>query len=89
MDASALLHRIRAFGVRGQGVQGEVGGRRLRIFSADRIVNPHVLERFAGLPAGAEALSYEGRLLVRVPDGILRLREWELVDAATGPEARQ
>lgn len=76
MTTDEILRRVRAFGIATQGVAAVVDGRPCRVFAADRMVNPHVLARWADRPAGTLLLEYEGRRLVRTRDGVVRLLSW-------------
>jgi methionyl-tRNA formyltransferase len=73
MSDAEILARIRAFGIASQGVLAETTSRRLRLFAAEPIVNPHVLAKYAGAAPGEIVLHYERARLIRTRDGVLKV----------------
>ena len=74
MSDGEILTRVRAFGVPGQGVGAEFGGRNWRVFDAEAISNSFVLEKYSGAAPGTLLLEYDGRRLVKSRDGVIKIR---------------
>lgn len=68
-----IARRVRAFGVPSQGVLATIDGRPARVIAAEQVHNPHVLTRFATRQAGEMLLSYDGGILVKSRDGIIKV----------------
>jgi methionyl-tRNA formyltransferase len=79
MSDEEICRRVRAFGVRSQGVRCTVDDRDYRVFRAEPLTNPHVIGRFATRAPGNLLLEYERALLIRTRDGVVRFSEWEPV----------
>jgi methionyl-tRNA formyltransferase len=77
MTTREVLRRIRAFGIASQGCRCLVGEETLLAFSADEIVNSYVKDRYSSASPGSLLATYEGKLLLKTVDGIIRLREWK------------
>ena len=77
MSDDEIVTRVRAFGISSQGVTAELNGRRLRLFDAEPIRNPHVLAKFAADEPGQVLLQYEGRWLIKSRDGIIKVNRGE------------
>jgi methionyl-tRNA formyltransferase len=80
MSDDEIVTRTRAFGVRSQGVVCVIGGERYRIFDAEAISNVHLLNEFIGCPASTLLLEYDGKLLVRTKDGIVKVKSYERLE---------
>lgn len=78
MSCDDILTRIRAFGVKSQGVQCRLDGRLIVVFDAERMTNPYVLRRFADHPCGTVLLSYDEKFIVKSKDGIIKIRSYLL-----------
>lgn len=68
-----IARRVRAFGVPSQGVLANIDGRPARVIAAEQFSNPYVLTRFATRQAGEMLLSYDGGILVKSRDGIIKV----------------
>jgi len=67
-----FLQRVRAFGHSTQGVYCAIDADAIVVYSAEAITHPYVLQALAGPPATA-ALSYDGKLIVRCADGLVKI----------------
>lgn len=81
----SILHRIKAFGTRNKGAWFEHGGLRVVVRDAELVANPFLEERRASFAPGQVLFAYERRLLVRHPEGFIKLKDldgaWEGVAA--------
>lgn len=82
----AIVHRIKAFGTRGKGAWFMCGGLRIVVRDAERVTNPFLLERTAGVAHGQVVFAYERKLLVRHRQGCIKLKDLdgEWAQALTG-----
>lgn len=80
MSNADILRRIRAFGIRSQGVVAKVGDAQIRIFDAQAISNTDLLRRYAGEARGSVVLRYEDHLLVRTREGLIKIKSFQACD---------
>lgn len=78
-----IVRRVRAFGVRSQGVTCSTGGGLFRIFEAEPITNLYLREQYAGFQAGQVLLRYEDRLLLKTREGIIKVKSYVLLSEAS------
>lgn len=81
-DTGTILKTVKSFGIRTQGTSLAARGRSLLVFAAEEIVNPYLLESFMDSPPGEIVLEYDGKILLRTADGIVKLTDF--VEAAAG-----
>lgn len=79
MDAKEILKKIRAFGIKSQGVILKVEDQTYRIFDAQEITNPYIIEKYEPCSAGRIIFHYENSFLLKVKDGILKIKYYNLV----------
>jgi methionyl-tRNA formyltransferase len=81
---SDFLRRVRAFGIRTQGIVCHIDGRSIRVFEAEAVDNSYFLAQYAGCPCGSLALAYDGKLIVRAADALVKIKSysWLTGDAA-------
>lgn len=75
-----FLLRVRAFGHGTQGVHCTVGERHLAVYAAEALDHPYLRAALAGAP-GTEALAYDGKLVARCADGLVKLTRFLVVPA--------
>lgn len=68
-----IERRVRAFGVPSQGVAARIDGQAARVVAVEQVVNPHVLARFSARQPGETVLKYDGGVLVKSRDGIIKV----------------
>lgn len=68
-----FLHRVRAFGHSTQGVHCTVDGKAIAVIAAEPIDHPYLTAALEPAPAGALALAYDGNLVVRCRDGLVKI----------------
>jgi methionyl-tRNA formyltransferase len=71
-----VLRRIRAFGIRSQGVWCVTSTGCLRVFAAEDVVNPTLNNAYASRSTGEILLEYGDKLLVKTRDGILKITSY-------------
>lgn len=74
MSDDEIITRVRAFGIKSQGVLCTVNDENYKVFDAERIFNGYLLDEFISYPCGALLLEYDDKLLVRTRDGIIRIK---------------
>jgi methionyl-tRNA formyltransferase len=67
-----ILQKIKAFNNRSQGCSFNIRGISYRVFSAQRMHNPFILEVLEGFPEYVVGLSYENGIVFRKDGEILR-----------------
>lgn len=70
---SDIERRVKAFGVPSQGVTATIDGSPARVIAAEQVLNPYVLSRFSTRQPGEMLLSYDGGILVKSRDGIIKV----------------
>lgn len=76
MEDEQILLRVRAFGTQTQGVTGNVAGRKLRIFDAEPVLHSFLINRHSGLSPGEVAESYDGKIVVKSKNGLIKLKSF-------------
>lgn len=71
-----VLIAINAFGIEGQGCIIDAGGNKLKVIEAEEVKNPFVIKKYVQALPGDVLLKYENKLLVKCPDGILKLTKF-------------
>jgi methionyl-tRNA formyltransferase len=80
-DTAALLRAIKSFGILTQGCRAEISSRTYKIFQAEQIIHPPLLEEFHLSNPGTLLLDYDSKLLVRTRDGILKITRYEVLSS--------
>ncbi|PIQ89407.1 MAG: hypothetical protein COV72_03430 [Candidatus Omnitrophica bacterium CG11_big_fil_rev_8_21_14_0_20_42_13] len=76
MSSKEMLSRIRAFGVGGQGARCRLNGMDFSIFEAEAIHNEYLMRNFSRAKAGEILLEYEGKILFKTKDGIIKIKRF-------------
>jgi len=84
MGDAEILRRVRAFGLRSQGVSCSLGDAPGRVFAAQAVRNSGALRRWSSEPPGTVLAAYDGTLLVRSRDGIIRVTDYVTEDRPHG-----
>ena len=74
MRSAEILSKVRAFGVTGQGVSCRVNSINFKIFEAEAIHNKYVIMKFSLARAGEILLEYDGKVLLKTMDGIIKIK---------------
>ena len=74
-DGETILRQIRAFGTRSQGARFTYAGLEVKIFDAEWVTNPFLLERLNDYQENEVVFSYEGCLLVRKGTAFIKLKQ--------------
>lgn len=72
-NTATLLKKVKSFGIKSLGVKMSLVQGEFLIFDAHKITNERLLSNFANRPAGEIVLEYDGKLLVKSLDGLLRV----------------
>jgi methionyl-tRNA formyltransferase len=80
MESREILRRVRSFGIASQGTQAILAGDQYRLFGADQVHNSALVSFFAAKPPGTLLLEYDGKLLVKACDGIVRITSFERIN---------
>jgi methionyl-tRNA formyltransferase len=76
-DSDIILRKIRSFGIKGQGSFLSIEGRDYTVYSAEMISNPYLLATYGKGEPGTIALEYDGKILLRTKDGLVKLTDYE------------
>lgn len=68
-----IITRIKAFGIKSQGVEAQIGDTKYKIYSAEKILNKYILKNYENVKAGKILLRYENKMLIKCKDGILKI----------------
>jgi methionyl-tRNA formyltransferase len=79
MSDDEIITRVRAFGIKSQGVTCVVNDGSYRVFDAQVVSNGYLLDEFISYPCGALLLQYDDKLLVRTRDGIVKIKSYTKV----------
>lgn len=74
MEEDEIIRRVRAFGVKTQGVGSTLGGTTYRLFEIEIVSHPFLLSMYSDVPAGEIAAEYDGKLLVRSRNGLVKVK---------------
>jgi methionyl-tRNA formyltransferase len=77
MSTRDLLRKIRAFGIRSQGVECPLGDRHIRVFDAEAVPISSLHGLSGEIPPGKIILEYDGKILVATKDGILKIKSFQ------------
>ncbi|WP_340202357.1 formyltransferase family protein [Ascidiimonas sp. W6] len=72
-----LLRLIKSFGISSQGCTAELEKKEYVIFAAEAIIHSALLEQFKNATPGTIVLVYDGKLLVKTIDGILKITNYK------------
>lgn len=76
-DIETCIRKIKSFGIKSQGCEAIIEGKNYRIFSCERIINPFLLNSFESVPAGAIALKYDDKMIIKIKDGMIKLTQYQ------------
>ena len=81
---SAIVHRIKAFGTKSKGAWFEVAEHRIVVRDAELVSNPYMMELANDYDRGTVVFAYERKLLVRLHEGFIKLKDldgaWDKVN---------
>jgi len=75
----ALLKRIRSFGIGSQGLRCDFEDRSLLVFDAETLEHTYVTALFEKCKPGTIAFEYDGKLIVRCADGLIKIKSYREV----------
>lgn len=79
MKTEEISKRIKCFGIKTQGVIIILTKMNLKVYDAEIISNPFLLSLYKNRNAGEILLDYEGKLLLKTIDGIIKITRWSKV----------
>lgn len=74
-----LLRCIKSFGIGSQGCRAQLNRGAFVIYAAEPIVHKPLLNQFKAEKAGNILLEYDGKLLVKTPEGIIKLTNYSSI----------
>lgn len=74
-----LIRKIRSFSIFSQGVILTLEGNRIIVFDAQVITNKYILNLFKNISVGEVALNYDGKILLRTKEGLLKINSYKNV----------
>ena len=74
-----ILTRIKAFGIKSQGVSCTINNERYKVYDAEAIFNKHLVEKFSNHPCGELVLMYDDKLLMKTKDGMIKIKSFEKI----------
>lgn len=82
MKEEEILRRIRAFGTRSQGVRCTLEGCEYTLYEAQTLHHPLLFELHGAQPPGKIVLRYDGGMVVRSLDSLIRISRFEPASAS-------
>lgn len=79
MPEEELVARIRAFGIKSQGALCYIDNHTYKIFDAETIFNPYLLDKFRDYQCGALLMKYDDKLLVKTINGVLKIKSYHII----------
>lgn len=76
MDTDSLINRINAFNIITMGAQYTIGEKNFKLYDPEKIINPFLLKYFEEKKPGDILKEYEGKLLIKTIDGILKINKF-------------
>jgi methionyl-tRNA formyltransferase len=76
MGNEEILRRIRAFGISSQGALCTLDGLPYKLFEAQAVTHPFLLELHASKAPGSVVLNYDGSILVRTLESFIRISKF-------------
>lgn len=73
----AIIKKIRAFGIKGQGVRSTVNNELIVIYDAELITSNYIKDKFNQCAPGEILLIYDGKMLVKTKDSIIKIKVFE------------
>ena len=74
-DGKTILRQVRAFGTRSQGARFTHSDQKVKVFDAEWVTNPFLLERLSDYQENQVVFNYENCLLVRKGKAFLKLKQ--------------
>ncbi|WP_445384792.1 formyltransferase family protein [Robiginitalea sp. IMCC44478] len=78
-NTATIIKKIQSFGLKSQGVFLSIYSKKYKVFEADQITNPELLKEAIKLKPGELFMEYDGKLLVKSLDGLIRIKAYELL----------
>lgn len=72
-----LLKSIKSFGIGSQGCTTQIEGVTYQVFDAEEIMHKPLLEQFETEPSGSIVLAYDGKILVKTREGLLKITRFK------------
>lgn len=79
MPEEELVARIRAFGIKSQGALCFIDNLTYKIFDAEIISNPYLLDKYSDYLCGSLLMKYDDKLLVKTRDGIINFKSYNIL----------
>lgn len=76
-DPAELMRKIEAFNLSSQGAYLERENKRLKLLDPQIVENPFLLERFQDREPGEIVKEYEGKLLIKTIDGLIKINRYD------------
>lgn len=76
-STNLIIDKVKSFGIKTQGTKLKIGKKLYIIYMAEKIVNDFLLSKYNGLKSGDIAFEYDGRIVVRTIDGMIKLIDYD------------
>jgi methionyl-tRNA formyltransferase len=77
MSNDEIITRVRAFGIKSQGVSCAIDGENYTVFDAELILNRNMLNKYENYSCGTLLLKYDDKLLVKARNGIIKIKSYK------------
>lgn len=85
-DAGTILKTVKSFGIKSQGTILSAGVNTFLVFAAEEIVNPYLLSCYEERAPGETVLEYDGKTILRVRGGLIKLIDFVVRDSAASTD---
>lgn len=74
-----IIDKIKSFNLRGQGTTFPAAENTYRVYFAEKIVNPYILDTYKEVATAAIAFTYDNKVVIKTVDGMVKLTDYERV----------
>jgi methionyl-tRNA formyltransferase len=75
-----IIDKVKSFNLQGQGTFLSVSQGAYRIYFAEKITNPYLLEKYAQVALSEVAFSYDNKLVIKTVDGMIKLIDYKAAE---------
>ncbi len=76
-NSDLIIDKIKSFNIRGQGTLLSVDQGSYRIYLAEKIISPYLLEKYHSVLPAKIAFKYDNKIVIRTVDGMIKLVDYE------------
>lgn len=74
-----IINKVKSFNLRGQGTILSTDNFSYKIYFADKITNPYLIETYKSVPPFEIAFEYDNKVVIKTTDGMIKLNDYEVI----------